>query len=67
MTVPVFQVVNRAAYFMRMSSDCMSIVLSACTVSKAKSHMSHSVEVWLELGKFSASALPQNGLMADCK
>lgn len=52
----------------RMSSECMSIVLSACTVSKAKgSHRSHYVEVWLELGKFSASTMPQNGLMADCK
>lgn len=28
--------VNRAAYFMRMSSDCMSIVLSACTVNKQR-------------------------------
>ena len=52
----------------KVSSECMSIVLSACTVSKAKgSHRSHYVEVWLELGKFSASTMPQNGLMADCK
>ena len=44
----------------RMPSECMSILLSACMVSKSKgSPISHYVEVLLELGKFSASLMPQ--------